>query len=128
MLSSGSAAIECSAGSNSSGGIRAGQRCTVRGNTCVSNGPSDSGAGILVTSTGNLIEGNNCCDNARGIHVTSSGNFITRNVCSENTVANWNIGAGNKCLVVLGVNGGLFLGDSGGVSPGSADPNANYTY
>jgi hypothetical protein len=38
------------------------------------------------------------------------------------------VAVNNKCLVVLGVNAGAISGDSGGVSPGSADPNANFTY
>jgi len=107
-------------------GISVGSNCFVTGNTCRSNS-GDGGAGIRVTSTGNRIEDNNCINNAVGIFVSSSGNFIARNTCRNNTV-NWSIASSNKCFVVLGVNASSFNGDSGGTSPGSTNPNANYTY
>jgi hypothetical protein len=50
-----------------------------------------------------------------------------RNTCRDNTI-NWEIAGGNKCLVVSGVSAGAIFGNSGGVSPGSTDPNANYTF
>ncbi|MGP1347457.1 MAG: hypothetical protein ACTS3F_12435, partial [Phycisphaerales bacterium] len=66
-------------------------------------------------------------NNDAGIVCSSSGNFIARNTCSGNAT-NWDIAANNKCLVVNGANAAAILGDAGGVSPGSTNPNANYTY
>jgi len=95
---------------------------------CDGNGTSGAGAGILATSVNNRIESNNCTDNKIGVSVTGTKNFIVRNTCSGNTT-NWSVVAGNKCLVVLGVNTAAAIsGDSGGTAIGSTDPNANFTY
>ena len=56
-----------------------------------------------------------------------AGNFIARNTCSGNTT-NWDVVAANACLVVSTPANAAILGDNGGVSPGSTDPNANFTY
>ncbi|MDO8631854.1 MAG: hypothetical protein Q7R41_15310, partial [Phycisphaerales bacterium] len=63
----------------------------------------------------------------RGIDVDGTGNIIVRNTCSGNAT-NWDIVAGNVSLVVQGVAGAAILGNTGGVAPGSTDPNANFTY
>ncbi len=120
----------CSSLGNISDGIAVGNGCTVRDNNCRNNGFSlGSGAGILVNGgADNRIEDNNCTDNTWGIRVTTAGNFIARNTCSGNTTLNWDIAANNKCLVVDGMNAPAISGNSGGVSPGSTDPNANFTY
>ncbi len=108
-------------------GIRVTSFCRVADNTCQSNGNGASvGAGIRATSF-NRVEGNHCAANDTGIDVGGADNIIIRNTCSTNTV-NWDIAAGNKCLVVLGVDAGAILGDSGGASPGSTNPNANFTH
>ena len=144
---------ECSAYANVEFGIYASQRCTivnnsvaysgldniqvnkdciVRGNVSssagiLSSGASSLGAGIKVTGANNLIEENNFTECDWGVLVTGANNFITRNTCSNNTL-NWSVVANNKCLVVLGLNSGAISGNSGGTSPGSTNPNANYTY
>jgi hypothetical protein len=41
---------------------------------------------------------------------------------------NWDIAEGNVCLIVNAATAGAISGDSGGVAPGSTDPNANFTY
>jgi parallel beta-helix repeat protein len=113
---------------NTGDGIRVNSDCTVRGNTCRSNGfGAGDGAGIHAISSDNRIEGNNCTDNDRGIDVDAAGNFIARNTCSGNAT-NWDVVAGNVCLVVIAAPSAVILGDSGGVAPGSTDPNANFTY
>ncbi len=118
----------CTVRYNTLDGILCSSASVIRGNTCSSNGPGiGDGAGIHATGSDNRIEGNNCTGADRGIDVDASGNIIVRNTCSGNTL-NWDIAANNKCLVVLGVNAGAISGDSGGVSPGSTDPNANFTY
>ncbi|MCP9874368.1 hypothetical protein [Synechococcus sp. Cruz CV-v-12] len=57
-----------------------------------------------------------------------AGNVISRNTCSGNTV-NWQVAAGNICLVLVATpTPAVISGDSGGTSPGSTNPIANYTY
>jgi hypothetical protein len=126
-MSDGCAVINCSVFENDSDGIRVATDCTVRGNTCDLNGNTGDGAGIHASGTDNRIESNNCTRADRGIDVDVAGNFITRNTCSGNAT-NWDVVAGNVCLVVQGVTGGAILGNTGGAGPGSTDPNANFTY
>ncbi len=124
-----STVADCSVSSNGLSGISVfSSRCVIRGNTCTSNGAAGDGAGIAVSFGPNRIEGNNCTSNDAGIRVTAGGNFIARNTCSSNTL-NWSISAGNVCLVVNAAAAGAAInGNAGGVSPGSSDPNANFTY
>ncbi|MBX3323192.1 MAG: right-handed parallel beta-helix repeat-containing protein [Phycisphaeraceae bacterium] len=102
--------------------------CTVRENVSNSNGQSTLGAGIFTSGFRSRIEGNVCNDNDYGIRVTAGTNFITRNTVSSNTTLNWDVVVGNRCLVVQATNAGAISGNSGGTSPGSSDPNANFTY
>jgi parallel beta-helix repeat protein len=124
---SASAVIHCLVILNKGDGIQTAFQSLVLGNNCIANGSGGDGAGIHAANADNRIEGNNCTGADRGIDVDAAGNIIVRNTCSGNTL-NWDVAANNKCLVVLGVNAGTISGDSGGVSPGSADPNANFTY
>jgi len=118
----------CTVVANTENGIAArGADCTITDNNCDSNGATLPNAGILIGAADCVVAGNNVTDNAVGIRATVAGSFIARNVCSGNTL-NWDVVANNKCLVVNGVNAGAINGNSGGVSPGSTDPNANYTY
>jgi hypothetical protein len=127
-VSDASSVIDCTARFNTLDGIRCTDSSTIRGNTCAENGNGvGDGAGIHATSVDNRIEGNTCTTADRGIDVDAPGNFISRNICSANTT-NWSVAANNKCLVVLGNNAAAINGDSGGISPGSTDPNANFTY
>ena len=124
----GSTVTGCTARLNSGDGIQVVSDCRVTDNSCDSNGNgSGDGAGIHATSSDNRIEGNNCTGADRGIDVDVAGNIIIRNTCSGNTT-NWDVVAGNICLVVQGVTGAAILGNSGGVAPGSTDPNANFSY
>ncbi len=123
------AVLDCTSSSNGEHGIVVVTYGTVRGNTCSSNGvTSADGAGISAGGLYSRVEGNVCTGNDWGIRCVNSSNFFTQNTCADNTAANWNMAAGNKCLVVAGVSGGAFVGNSGGVSPGSTDPNANFSY
>jgi parallel beta-helix repeat protein len=115
------------AAANKGDGIRISNDTVARENTCDGNGNGGDGAGIHATGDDNRVEGNNVTDNDRGIDVDAAGNFIVRNTASGNT-KNWDVAAGNKCLVVLGIDAAAIDGDSGGSSPGSTNPNANYTY
>lgn len=126
-LSTGSHAINNSVNQNGLHGIFLSGSGVVTGNSCGDNGRLGDGAGITSGGTNSRIEGNTCVDNDWGVRVTSTGNFIARNIASNNTT-NWSISAGNACLVVQTLPGTAINGSSGGVSPGSTDPNANYTY
>jgi parallel beta-helix repeat protein len=122
--------IDCIASSNDLDGIRVTANALVRGNTCNANGNgAGDGAGIYASSTDNRIEDNTCTDNDRGFNIDAGGNFIARNTCSGNLVVNWDVAAGNACLIIsASTNPGAVFGNSGGASPGSTNPNANYTY
>ena len=101
----------------------------ISGRNCESCSSLTGVPGWWSTGADNRIEGNNCTVADRGIDVDVAGNFIARNCCSGNTTANWDVVAGNVCLVVDASAGGpLILGNSGGAAPGSTDPNVNFTY
>jgi parallel beta-helix repeat protein len=109
-------------------GIQVGIDCVVQRNHCTYNRGTGT-AGILVTDQSNRVEENHCSGNTVGIKSDSTfgiNNFIARNTCMRNTT-DFNIAAGNVCLVVAAATGGAINGPSGGVSPGSTNPNANYT-
>lgn len=116
--------VGCTVLGNNAGGIQVEARSVVRDCRASNNG----GPGIEVFGSDSRIEGNTCTANQRGIRVANFGNFIARNICSGNTVHNWDIGANNTILVVVGTTSPAFTGDAGGESPGSTDPNANYSY
>jgi len=125
---SGCTISNCTARSNTLDGIRVTSGCVVLANACLFNGNGGSGAGIHATSSDNRIEGNNCTGADRGIDVDSAGNIIIKNTCSGN-ISNWEIAVGNVCLVILATpTVAAISGDSGGLSPGSTNPNANFTY
>ena len=118
----------CTARDNGSNGINATNAAIILQNQCHANGQGlFGGAGISVDGSDNRVEGNNCTGQDIGIDVNASGNIIIANTASGNTT-NWSVVANNKCLVVLGTNAGAINGDSGGVSPGSTNPWANFTY
>lgn len=120
---------DCVAKDNISNGIVIGIENRIE--HCVSsyNGYlSGSGDGIHVVGHDNRIDGNNVTWNHQGIDVDGTGNFIARNTASGNAI-NWDIVAGNVCLVVQANNTTTAIsGDAGGIDPGSTDPNANFTY
>lgn len=126
-LSGGSHAINNSVSQNGLHGIFLSGSGVVTGNYAGENGRLGSGGGITVGGSDSRIEGNTCVDNDWGVRVTDSGNFIARNMASNNAT-NWSIAAGNACLVVQTLPGAAINGNSGGLSPGSNDPNANFTY
>ena len=126
--SSGCTISNCTARRNTLDGIRVMSDCLVLANACSFNGNGGDGAGIHATGSDNRIEGNNCTSNDRGIDVDVAGNIIIKNTCSGNT-SNWEIAIGNVCLVILATPTTVAIsGDSGGLSPGSTNPNANFTY
>lgn len=127
-VAAGSLVDKCVANNNVGFGIACSSNSIVTGNTCSENssGANSNGAGILITSGRNRVEGNMCAQNAIGIAAVTSQNFVSRNICGDNTL-NWSIAAGNRCLVVNSIAAGAINGNSGGVSPGSNDPNANFT-
>lgn len=109
-------------------GISCLSNCVIKANNCASNGQTVPGAGILVSGTRTRVEDNQCTDNDFGFRVTVSLCFIVRNTAANNTTLNWDIAGSNRCLVVNSAAATAISGNSGGTSPGSTDPNANYTY
>ncbi len=118
----------CTIGNNGGDGIRVNSGCTISGNSLRANGATAVGAGVHATGADNRIEGNNCTSADIGIDVDAAGNFIARNTCSGNTTNNWDVVAGNVCLVVNAATAPAITGTAGGTAPGSTDPNANFTY
>ncbi|MEK6700696.1 MAG: right-handed parallel beta-helix repeat-containing protein [Planctomycetota bacterium] len=119
--------VDCTLRQNTVDGIVCSSACTISANSCSNNGFNGNGSGVHATAQDNRIEGNNCTGGNRGLDIDAAGNIISRNVCSGN-ITNWDIVAGNVCLVVQGTTGGAILGNTGGAAPGSTDPNANFTY
>lgn len=114
-------------------GIWAGSEGFIRNNHLTRNGSSSDGrgGGIYVSGPDNRIEGNTCTLNGQGILIDGSqatGNILLGNTCSGNAT-NWNVRIGNVGLVVnAAANAADIVGNSGGVSPGSTNPWANFTF
>lgn len=129
LAGTGSTVNACTVSENSHDGIVVPSDCTVMSCACHANGgQSGDGAGIHASNTNNRIQNNNCTGADRGIDVDGTGNIITGNTCSGNTT-NWTVVTGNVCLVVSATPTiSVINGDSGGTSPGSTNPFANFTY
>ncbi|MFT3685402.1 MAG: hypothetical protein QM783_10820 [Phycisphaerales bacterium] len=93
------------------------------------NASSNTTAGFYNSSGGEVrFEGNSARSNPTGFLINTSGNLLIRNTAARSSTANWNVVGGNFCLVVAAVGGlGAINGDSGGVSPGSTNPYANFS-
>ncbi|MGE3107743.1 MAG: right-handed parallel beta-helix repeat-containing protein [Phycisphaerales bacterium] len=123
--------VDCSCFGNRLDGIVCVVGCTIRGNTCMTNGLlSGNGAGIHSTGPDNRIEGNNCTDADRGIDVDAAGNMIIGNTCSGNTI-NWDIIANNVFGPIIdrtAPGSATVSGNSAPDSTGTTHPHANFTY
>lgn len=118
----------CTADGNNTDGVATATGCAVLDCTCRGNGAGTSSrAGIALFSGDSRVEGNNMVNNNIGLYAEASGNFVTRNTASGNGT-NWALASGNRILVVNSTAAGSFSGNSGGTSPGSTDPWANFTY
>ena len=117
----------CTVRLNKYHGIDVYASCVVRGNGCFENGDAAGEAGIHAHQHDNRIEGNSCVGNRVGIWLQTDGSIFLRNTCSGNSL-NWHVAGGNHGLVVLSPASAGFVGDSGGASLGSTDPDANYTH
>lgn len=122
VVGTGSVIANCVANENTQVGIIASAGTLVRSNACRSNR-----IGIQTSGSDSRVELNNCVFNDSGFRVTSSGNFIVSNT-SSGSLTNWDIVAGNVCIVVQANAAAAIVGNSGGVSPGSSNPNANFTF
>lgn len=145
FLQSGARAAGCGASSNTRHGFQAANSSVVSDCTSIFNGSAgvlassinnlvsgclcvaNNSEGIGVNGIGNRLQGNTCLRNAVGIRTLAGRNLIVGNTCGSNTASNWEVSAGNSCLVVQAATTGAISGNSGGESPGSTDPNANYT-
>ncbi len=128
IVGTGCTVADCTVQFGNLGGIECSSQCVIRNNLCSLNANgSATGFNIHATGADNRIEGNNCTQAVRGIKVDAAGNFLSRNTCSGNS-NNYELVAGNVVLIVSGATSGAILGSSGGVAPGSTDPNANFSY
>ena len=116
----------CVASKNQTEGIQVSSNSLVYNNNCSKNG----GAGILLKAgkKNTRIENNNVTLNKIGIKVSYKGNIIIRNTVGRNTDNNWSVVTGNACYVVQATYCSAISGNSGGTSPGSTNPYANFTY
>ncbi|MEZ6212079.1 MAG: right-handed parallel beta-helix repeat-containing protein [Phycisphaerales bacterium] len=87
----------------------------------------NTAVGLRVDGSSNRIEDNQCTENGAGVSVIGTGNIIRSNTCSGNTT-NWDIAAGNVCLIVQAATAGAINGNAGGTSPGALIPDTNFTY
>ncbi len=129
-VTEGSTVSNCSAFGNVQSGIRASRDSQILQNNCQGNGLGSggtAGAGIHVTGNRCQVEHNNSIGNGRGYLIDGTANYIARNTASGNTL-NWSVANANVCQVVLAAPATEFSGNSGGVNPGSSNPNTNYTY
>lgn len=126
-----STVVDCTAYLNGRDGIRTSGGSLIARNMCANNGTNPSAlsrAGIYANGNGVRVEGNNCINNGTGIQTFTGGCFIVRNTCRASTIRNWDVSAGNICLVVNAAPAGAIQGNAGGLPPGSTDPNANFSY
>lgn len=117
----------CTARLNDAGGVEALGASLVRANFCSQNGAAIGGVGILVSGFGSRIEDNVVMSSAVGVATdpNATTNFFSRNTTMDNAV-NWSLAPGNIALVVEAALAPAIVGNAGGVSPGSTNPNANY--
>lgn len=90
---------------------------------------SDFAGGFVLNGRFARIEDCIAGSNVTGFRVpdlNTDSNFFARNIAADNTT-NWVMPAGNICYVVLAANAAAINGNTGGESPGSTNPNANYT-
>lgn len=115
---------------NNGDGIRVAGECVLLENHCNRNGGGSS-AGIHATGQHNRIEGNEVSlNNNRGIKVDNDFNVIIKNMVAPaiGGIA-YDLASGNKVgLIVDAPGSGAISGRSGGVSMGTTDPWANFTY
>lgn len=118
---------QCTGARNGRDGVLVLSACVIAMGNFSNNGSDPAtGANIHVTGNGNRLQDNLCVGADRGIEVDECCNFITGNFCSNND-NNWDVVAGNHCLVIAANYALAITGDAGGSSPGSADPNANFS-
>lgn len=118
-----SSVIDCNARLNTLDGILFTFRCQVRGN----NSSSNTLAQFHATDLNNRIESNIAVSGLRGFAIDAGGNILARN-SSTRATTNWTVATGNVGLIInAATNAAAFSGNSGGVAPGSTDPNVNLT-
>jgi hypothetical protein len=119
----------CVAADNWQGGITANSRLQATRNFILSHDSETGTIGIRVLlGDGSRIESNNILGQATGIAVNSPGNLVVGNTLRANITA-VSIAAGNRVgsLINTPVMGAV-VGNTGGGSLGSTDPNANLLY
>ncbi|TVQ64376.1 MAG: hypothetical protein EA379_01590, partial [Phycisphaerales bacterium] len=113
---------------NTGAGVNSQGNSIIRHNVISNNGLSGGAPGIVLPVGNNRVEGNEVRSNGGiGVHAITGGNIIIGNTARGNGT-NWSIAAGNVCLVVNATTGAAFTGNAGGLSPGTTNPYANFTY
>ena len=107
-------------------GISTGSRARISDN--VINQCDGSGIYNVNGMNSCIIEDNMLSENTRGFFVYGLRNIIVRNYVSDSTILNWDCDSGNHMLVVDALSSNFAVGDSGGSSFGSSNPNANYSH
>ncbi|HYD00929.1 MAG TPA: right-handed parallel beta-helix repeat-containing protein [Phycisphaerales bacterium] len=129
-----SQAVACAAASNVEAGFIVGFSARVAGCMAYQNGVGSASleaGGFTISGRFSRIEDCHSTGNLYGYRMTFNAsvntNILVRNTAGSNST-NWLIRAGNVCLVVSAASVAAdFTGNSGGVSPGSTNPSANYT-
>jgi parallel beta-helix repeat protein len=117
---------DCTISGHTTWGISTGSRARISDNTV-----DDCGAVGIYNVDGMdacIIEDNTLSGNARGFFVYGLRNVIVRNYVSDSTVLNWDCNSGNHMLVINATDSTFAVGDAGGSSFGTTNPNANYSH
>jgi parallel beta-helix repeat protein len=126
LLTEDSTVRDCFINDHAQWGISTGSRAQISDNRVMNCGAS----GIFNINGMHecVIEDNMLTGNARGFFVYGQRNIIVRNYVSSSTFQNWDCDSGNHMLVIDATPSNFAVGNSGGSSFGSSNPNANYSH
>lgn len=126
-VNDGGSIIDCAAMDNTVENIRCADGCLVRSCNAFANNSFPTQTNIRATGGENRLEHNNATGGSIGFSVGGAGNILIANTARNNTT-NYALVAGNICLVVSAAAAGAISGSSGGVSPGTTNPWANFAF
>ncbi len=86
----------CTARNNGHFGIFTVSSCRVIDNVVYYNSTAGTYGGIKLSTVYSVCDGNQVSNSRIGIDVDSPSNTIVRNICYQNSIANYDIGAGNR--------------------------------
>ncbi|HYD02050.1 MAG TPA: right-handed parallel beta-helix repeat-containing protein [Phycisphaerales bacterium] len=126
-INDGGSLIDCNAMDNTVWNFVAADGCTVRGCNALANNAFPVQSNFRITGGQNRIEHNNATGGGIGFDVESAGNFLSANTARNNTT-NYAVVAGNVCFVLVAATSAAINGASGGISPGTTNPWANFSF